>query len=162
MDKKEDTKGKLSEEKKQGNLEGLGNDPGNPVRLYSDGVFDLFHFGHARLLENCKKMFKYTTLVVGVTSDAETQNEKGRPVMTEHERAETLKHCRWVDEVVYPCPWIPSVVRPSPTFRPSSRPTTSTSFVTTLSPTPVATFPMSMPRSSRPYLLPLSPCRTCS
>ncbi len=104
---------KPGEEVKQPKLETIGNDPACPVRLYCDGVFDLFHFGHARLLEHCKKMFKYTTLVVGVTGDADTTKEKGRPVMTEHERAETLKHCRWADEVVCPCPWIPSVVRHS-------------------------------------------------
>jgi len=88
----------------------IGNDPAHPVRLYCDGVFDLFHFGHARLLEYCKKLFKHTVLVVGVTSDEDTLREKGKQVMTQTERAETLKHCKWVDEVVCPCPWIPTVV----------------------------------------------------
>ena len=26
----------------------LGEDPNNPVRIYADGVYDCFHFGHAR------------------------------------------------------------------------------------------------------------------
>lgn len=26
--------------------------------------------------------------------------------MTEHERVQSILHCRWVDEVVCPCPWI--------------------------------------------------------
>jgi len=26
--------------------------------------------------------------------------------MNEYERQESIKHCKWVDEVVCPCPWI--------------------------------------------------------
>ena len=28
-----------------------GEDPNNPVRIYTDGVFDMFHFGHAQVFE---------------------------------------------------------------------------------------------------------------
>lgn len=26
--------------------------------------------------------------------------------MSEEERIEQVKNCKWVDEVVYPCPWV--------------------------------------------------------
>jgi bifunctional ADP-heptose synthase (sugar kinase/adenylyltransferase) len=28
-----------------------GNDPKNPVVVYADGVFDMYHVGHAKVLE---------------------------------------------------------------------------------------------------------------
>ena len=83
-----------------------GNDPKNPVRVYADGVFDMYHIGHARVLEQAKKLFKYTHLIVGVSPDWEVNAKKGKLVMNERERVDILWHCKWVDEVICPCPWI--------------------------------------------------------
>lgn len=45
-------------------------------------------------------------LIVGVCSDEDTRKFKGKCVLDEKERAESLRHCRWVDQVVEKCPWV--------------------------------------------------------
>lgn len=76
-----------------------------PVRVYADGVFDLFHLGHMKQLEQSKKALSNTTLIVGIPSDKETHKHKGLTVLAATHRAESLRHCRWVDEVIEDAPW---------------------------------------------------------
>ncbi|KAL6935183.1 related to Choline-phosphate cytidylyltransferase [Hanseniaspora guilliermondii] len=84
-------------------------DSDKPIRVYADGIFDLFHIGHMKQLEQCKKAFKNVTLVVGVPSDKVTHKLKGLTVLTDEQRCDSLRHCKWVDEVIPNSPWVLNV-----------------------------------------------------
>ena len=71
------------------------------MRIYSGGTYDLFHYGHVRLLKRLKKMAgKDGTLIVALNTDEFIEQFKGlRPVMSLEERTELIHSCKYVDEV---------------------------------------------------------------
>lgn len=65
--------------------------------VFTNGVFDLFHIGHLRLLQAARA--QGDALVVGINSDASARSLKGRtrPVMPQFARAELVAAVRGVD-----------------------------------------------------------------
>jgi len=80
------------------------------VRVYVDGVWDMFHYGHVKLFEYVKTHMKTANnnvyLIVGVTGDADTAARKGLTVQTHAQRCEMVGQCKWVDAIVPDCPWV--------------------------------------------------------
>jgi D-beta-D-heptose 7-phosphate kinase/D-beta-D-heptose 1-phosphate adenosyltransferase len=72
---------------------------GNRI-VFTNGVFDILHVGHARYLAAARALGDL--LVVGLNSDSSTRRIKGprRPIVPQAERAELLLSLRSVDHVV--------------------------------------------------------------
>ena len=66
---------------------------------YTTGVFDLFHIGHVRLLNNAKKYCD--KLIVGVSTDELVSYKNKRAVISQYERMEIVKNVKAVDEVIF-------------------------------------------------------------
>jgi D-beta-D-heptose 7-phosphate kinase/D-beta-D-heptose 1-phosphate adenosyltransferase len=68
--------------------------------VFTNGCFDLLHPGHVALLEAARR--EGDVLVVGLNADASVRQLKGpgRPLVSEAERAETLRALEAVDRVI--------------------------------------------------------------
>jgi cytidyltransferase-like protein len=73
------------------------------IRVYSDMVADLFHYGHVEFLKKASALGDY--LLVGVCDDATVERNKRKPILTMGERVASVAGCRYVDEVVPDAPW---------------------------------------------------------
>ncbi len=70
------------------------------LRVYCCGVFDLCHLGHMKLFEKISKSFDCPIhLIVGIHSDETVRSYKRDPIVCEAFRVETVKLCKYVDEV---------------------------------------------------------------
>jgi rfaE bifunctional protein nucleotidyltransferase chain/domain len=80
----------ISEQKKKGGKIVLAN-----------GCFDLIHAGHIRYLKESKK--KGDILVVALNSDSSVRSlkGKGRPILSQRERAEILSSFYFVDYITF-------------------------------------------------------------
>lgn len=68
------------------------------IIVYCYIVGDILHRGHIEYLKNAKALGD--KLIVGVLTDAATQEKKPRPVMNFDERFDLVRSLRWVDVVV--------------------------------------------------------------
>ena len=74
------------------------------VKVYIDGVFDLFHRGH---IESIKKCLNFgDEIIVGVVSDKDAESYKRIPIFNEEDRYEIIKNLKFVKKVIFPCPLI--------------------------------------------------------
>ena len=89
------------------------------TRIYMDGVFDLFHYGHIRAIRQCKAIaFEISEkkkaqgirdipeIIIGIISDSDTESYKRLPIFTIDERTEMINEISMVDEVISPAPLI--------------------------------------------------------
>lgn len=67
-------------------------------RVFTWGVFDLFHVGHARLLRRAKEHGDW--LLVGVCTDDDTAAYKRVPVIPLEQRLEIVSSIGCVDQVI--------------------------------------------------------------
>lgn len=72
----------------------------NKKIVLTNGCFDIIHLGHAKYLQEAKKLGDY--LFIGVNSDSSVKRLKGdsRPINKENDRAELLTFLESVDYAV--------------------------------------------------------------
>lgn len=64
--------------------------------IFTDGVFDMLHANHVKLLEEAKELGEY--LVVAVATDKLTETYKRKPIICEEERLFMIRSLSCVDE----------------------------------------------------------------
>lgn len=76
----------------------MPENPHTKIRVYTDMVGDLFHWGHVSFLERARALG--TELWVGVHADEDVSDFKRQPIMRYEERVKVIAACRYVDNIV--------------------------------------------------------------
>lgn len=76
------------------------------IRVYTDMAADMFHIGHLNIIKRAREFGDY--LIVGVHSDEDISSYKRSPVISEEDRYEIIRSCRYVDEVIEAAPLVMS------------------------------------------------------
>lgn len=76
------------------------------MKIFCDGVFDLFHIGHVNHFEKIKKLYPESYLLVGILNDKETTNYKRKPIFNQEKRKDFVDSCKYVDETILDYPVI--------------------------------------------------------
>lgn len=76
------------------------------MKLFCDGVFDLFHEGHVKHFKKIKKLYPNSYLFVGVFNDTDSTGYKRKPYYNEKRRLRLVESCKYVDEVTLDYPGI--------------------------------------------------------
>lgn len=84
--------------------EAASGKPKKEIRVWMDGAFDMMHYGHVNAFRQGRSLG--THLIVGVNSDETITKCKGKPICSEQERIDTVRGCKFVDEVVEGVPYI--------------------------------------------------------
>ena len=74
--------------------------------IYTDGIFDLFHRGHIEFLNNIKKKYPTSQLIVGIINDIESTNYKRKPIYNEEDRYTIIENLKCVDRIIKDAPLI--------------------------------------------------------
>ena len=68
------------------------------VKVLTYGTYDLFHYGHLRILQRAKALGDY--LVVAVSTDEFNKIKNKKSTYPYNERAEIVQSIKYVDEVI--------------------------------------------------------------
>jgi len=68
------------------------------ITVFTNGIFDLLHAGHIKLLREAKKLGDI--LIVGLNSDKSAERIKRKPIKDEKQRKEILESIEYVDKVI--------------------------------------------------------------
>jgi rfaE bifunctional protein nucleotidyltransferase chain/domain len=69
-------------------------------KVLTNGIFDILHIGHIRLLQHCKSLGDHLTVLVNTDDSVMRLKGETRPINPLHERVEMLHALECVDEVL--------------------------------------------------------------